>query len=106
MAVLKSPQQMNIRRNLILSLSMFLGAAWAETTVLQNFTLIDGTGSQPLAKASMVIVDGRIKWVGPGARLRLPAGGQNGRSARDGSCGADDDGRVPAPPPMPATVSP
>jgi imidazolonepropionase-like amidohydrolase len=75
--VLKSPQQMNIPRNLILSLSLFLGAAWAETTVLQNFTLIDGTDSQPLAHASMVIVDGRIKWVGPAASLRLPSGGQN-----------------------------
>src|SRR3984893_13121094 len=68
---------MNIQRNLILSLSIFLGTAWAETTVLQNFTLIDGTDSEPLAKASMVIVDGRIKWVGPAAKLRLPAGGQN-----------------------------
>ncbi len=63
--------------NLILSIFLMLGAAHAETTVLQNFTLIDGTGSEPMAKASMVIVDGRIHWVGPADKLRLPSGGQN-----------------------------
>jgi imidazolonepropionase-like amidohydrolase len=69
-AVIKSPQAMNIRRNLILLLSLCLSAAWADTTVLQNFTLIDGANPQPLANAAMVIVDGRIRWVGPAANLK------------------------------------
>src|SRR5579872_519055 len=56
---------------------LFLGAAYAETTVLLNFTLIDGTGTEPIPKASMVIVDGRIHWVGPADKLRLPSGGHN-----------------------------
>jgi imidazolonepropionase-like amidohydrolase len=48
----------------------------AETTVLQNFTLIDGTGRAPLASAAMVIVDGRITWVGPKGQLKAPAGAE------------------------------
>ena len=50
--------------------------AAAETTVLKNFTLIDGNGGAPLSGASMVIVDGRIQSVGPAARVRTPAGAQ------------------------------
>ncbi len=47
-----------------------MSAAWAETTVLQNFTLIDGANPQPLANAAMVIVNGRIRWIGPAASLK------------------------------------
>lgn len=46
----------------------------AESTVLRNFTLIDGTGKAPLANAAVVITDGRIQWVGPAAQLKPPAG--------------------------------
>jgi len=50
------------------------GAARAETTVLDGFTLIDGTGRPPLANAAMIIVDGRIQWAGPLSQLKAPAG--------------------------------
>ena len=48
----------------------------AETTVLDGFTLIDGTGRQPVANAAMIIIDGRIQWTGPQSRLKVPAGAQ------------------------------
>jgi len=44
--------------------------------VLKNFTLIDGASAKPLPNAAMVIVDGRIQWVGPAAKLSTPAGAQ------------------------------
>jgi imidazolonepropionase-like amidohydrolase len=47
-------------------------AARAETVVLKNFTLIDGTGRAPVANQSLVMTDGRISWVGPTNRLRAP----------------------------------
>ena len=50
--------------------------AGAETTVLDGFTLIDGTGHQAVANAAMVIVDGHIQWVGPQSQLKAPAGAQ------------------------------
>jgi imidazolonepropionase-like amidohydrolase len=48
----------------------------AEVKVLKNFTLIDGTGHQPLPSAAMIIDNGRIQWVGPAAQLKAPAGAQ------------------------------
>jgi imidazolonepropionase-like amidohydrolase len=48
----------------------------AETVVLDGFTLIDGNGGQPLMKAAMIIVDGRIQWTGPQSRLKAPAGAE------------------------------
>jgi imidazolonepropionase-like amidohydrolase len=45
------------------------GSACAETVVLEHFTLIDGTGRAPVADQSLVMVDGRITWVGPAARV-------------------------------------
>jgi imidazolonepropionase-like amidohydrolase len=50
--------------------------AFAQTTVLDGFTLIDGTGGQPLVNAAIVIADGRIQWVGPQSKLKAPAGAQ------------------------------
>jgi imidazolonepropionase-like amidohydrolase len=52
------------------------GAAFAETVVLDGFTLIDGTGREPVASAAMIVVDGRIQWAGPQSELRAPAGAQ------------------------------
>jgi imidazolonepropionase-like amidohydrolase len=46
----------------------------AETRVIKNFTLIDGTGRPALPNAAMVVVDGRIDWVGPAAGVKAPAG--------------------------------
>src|SRR5437588_5927107 len=57
-------------------LALAVENAFAETTVLDGFTLIDGTGGQPLANAAMVIADGRIQWVGPQSKLKAPAGAQ------------------------------
>src|SRR5882762_10056879 len=48
----------------------------AETTVLDGFTLIDGTGRTPVGNAAMIIADGRIEWLGPQSQLRVPAGAQ------------------------------
>src|ERR1041385_3603841 len=45
----------------------------AETTVLQHFTLIDGSGRAPLADAALVITDGRIQYAGPAAGAKAPA---------------------------------
>jgi len=46
--------------------------ALAETKVLKNFTLIDGTGKPAAASMAMVIVDGRIQSVGPAAKIKAP----------------------------------
>ncbi len=50
------------------------GHVHGETRVLKNFTLIDGTGRAPVARAAMIVDDGRIRWVGPAGALRVPAG--------------------------------
>src|SRR6185437_16214801 len=49
--------------------------ARAQSLVLMNFTLIDGSGAQPVP-ASAVVIDsgGRIAWVGSTARLKPPGG--------------------------------
>ena len=52
------------------------GIAVAETVVLDGFKLIDGTGRPPVANAGMIIVDGRIQWVGPRSALKVPSGAQ------------------------------
>lgn len=49
-------------------------AAPPDTAVLTNFTLIDGTGSDPVASAAMIVKSGRIDWVGPAAELKAPEG--------------------------------
>ncbi|MBZ5593603.1 MAG: amidohydrolase family protein [Acidobacteriia bacterium] len=55
-------------------LGLAAGTALSETVILDGFTLIDGTGAQPLANAAMIITDGRIQWIGPESRLKAPAG--------------------------------
>ncbi|HET8547356.1 MAG TPA: amidohydrolase family protein [Bryobacteraceae bacterium] len=59
----------------VLLMSLAAGL-FAETTILQNFTLIDGAGRAPVSSAAMVITDGRIAWVGPKAQLKPPSGAQ------------------------------
>ena len=49
-------------------------SASAETKVVRNFTLINGTGQPAIPNAAMIIVDGRIDWVGSAADLKVPAG--------------------------------
>ncbi|MDB5740413.1 MAG: putative amidohydrolase [Alphaproteobacteria bacterium] len=46
--------------------------AIAETTVLNNVTVIDGTGAAALANAAIVITDGKISYVGPAAGVKAP----------------------------------
>jgi imidazolonepropionase-like amidohydrolase len=51
-----------------------LSVAQAATTVLTNFTLIDGTGRAPAPASALIFEDGRISWVGPRSKLKLPGG--------------------------------
>lgn len=50
------------------------GPVVAETIVLKNVTVIDGTGAAALPNAAIVMSDGKIAWVGPVANLKTPAG--------------------------------
>lgn len=59
------------------ALALVAFAASAETLVLQNFTLIDGTGRPPVPNAAMVITDGRIRYAGAKAGLKAPQGAQS-----------------------------
>ncbi|RYG26081.1 MAG: amidohydrolase, partial [Burkholderiales bacterium] len=48
--------------------------AQAETTVLSNVTVIDGTGRAAQPNSGIVVTDGKIAFVGPMAQLKAPAG--------------------------------
>src|SRR3981189_771298 len=48
------------------------GVSWAETTVLKNVTVIDGTGAPAMANSAIVMTNGKIAWVGPVASLKAP----------------------------------
>lgn len=52
------------------------GSLSGEVKVLEDFTLIDGTGRPPATHVSMIVNNGRIRWVGPAAELRMPAGAE------------------------------
>lgn len=58
----------------IAALLALTASATAETVVLRNFSLIDGTGRPPVASAALVITDGRIRYAGPNAKATVPAG--------------------------------
>ncbi|GFE80109.1 organophopsphate acid anhydrase [Steroidobacter agaridevorans] len=51
-----------------------LSVAQAATTVLTNFTLIDGTGRAPTPGSALIVENGRISWVGTQQSLKLPSG--------------------------------
>ncbi|WP_206606343.1 amidohydrolase family protein [Steroidobacter cummioxidans] len=51
-----------------------LSVAQAATTVLTNFTLIDGTGRAPVPDSSLIVENGHISWVGPHSSLKAPSG--------------------------------
>src|SRR5437868_3904069 len=55
-----------------LALLCLAASLQAEVKVLKNFTLIDGTGSAPVAGAAMIVDNGKIQWVGPVAQLKAP----------------------------------
>jgi imidazolonepropionase-like amidohydrolase len=65
-------------RNSVLTclLLLFATSLVAEVKVLKNFTLIDGTGHDPVAHAAMIVDNGRIVWVGPVAQLKAPPSAQ------------------------------
>jgi imidazolonepropionase-like amidohydrolase len=48
--------------------------ASAETTVLKNVTVIDGTGAAPQPNSAIMMTDGKIAYVGPVSGLKAPAG--------------------------------
>src|ERR687893_510080 len=41
---------------------------------ITNTTLIDGTGAPPLAGATVLVEDGRVRLAGPAAQVPLPEG--------------------------------
>ncbi len=55
-------------------LAMTAAPAFAETTVLTNATVIDGTGKPAAPGSGIVMTDGKIAWVGPMAQLKAPKG--------------------------------
>ena len=58
----------------LLALLAIAAPAWAETTVLKNVTVIDGSGAAPQPNSAIVMTDGKIAWVGPVSGLQVPAG--------------------------------
>ena len=58
----------------LLALLAMTAPALAETTVLKNVTVIDGTGAAPQANSAIVMTDGKIAYVGPVSGLKAPAG--------------------------------
>lgn len=55
-------------------LMAFSAPALAESTVLKNVTVIDGTGAAAKPNSAIVMTDGKIAYVGPMAALKAPAG--------------------------------
>jgi imidazolonepropionase-like amidohydrolase len=51
--------------------------ALAESTVLRNVTVIDGTGAPAKPNSAIVMTDGKIAYVGPMAGLKAPAGARD-----------------------------
>src|ERR1700761_1264124 len=51
--------------------------ALAESTVLRNVTVIDGTGAAAKPNSAIVMTDGRIAYVGPMSGLKAPAGAKD-----------------------------
>jgi len=65
----------NLRASLLATLVVLLAlptALLAETKVFKDFTLIDGIGGPAVAHQAMIVDNGRIAWVGPVARLKVP----------------------------------
>jgi imidazolonepropionase-like amidohydrolase len=56
----------------LLALPWIMPVAQA-ATVLRDFTLIDGTGRDPVLGLALIVDGRRIPWVGSTAQLRIPA---------------------------------
>jgi imidazolonepropionase-like amidohydrolase len=50
------------------------GVVHSHELVLQNVTLIDGTGAEPRQGVDVMIANGRIAAIGPGGSIRVPSG--------------------------------
>jgi imidazolonepropionase-like amidohydrolase len=59
-----------------LAVCSLASVAAAETKILENFTLIDGTGRAPVSNAALIVTDGRITYAGPKAGANPPAGAE------------------------------
>ena len=57
-----------------LAAGLMVSPAFAETTVLTNVTVIDGTGSAAQPNSAIVMTDGKIAFTGPMADLKAPSG--------------------------------
>ncbi len=55
-------------------LALTAAPAFAETTVLSNVTVIDGTGKPAAPGSAIVMTDGKIAWVGPDGAAKAPKG--------------------------------
>lgn len=66
---------MRIRNGSVL-LCVLAATLSAETKVLQNMTLIDGSGGPPVSDAALVVTDGRITYAGPKSKLKAPSGAE------------------------------
>lgn len=65
------------RNAAVFLMSLTLSASLhGEVRVLKGFTLIDGTGRPAAANSAMIIDNGRIRWVGRTADLKIPAGAE------------------------------
>jgi hypothetical protein len=51
--------------------------ALAESTVLRNVTVIDGTGAPAKPNSAILMTDGKIAYVGPMSGLKAPAGAKD-----------------------------
>src|SRR6185312_17336560 len=58
----------------VLALLAASAPALAESTVLKNVTVIDGTGAPAKPNSAIVMTDGKIAYVGPVSGLKAPAG--------------------------------
>jgi imidazolonepropionase-like amidohydrolase len=63
-------------RHAIAWLAILAAPLAAEVKVFKGFTLIDGTGGTPAAGWAMIVANGRISWVGPTAKLKVPTGAE------------------------------
>ncbi|MEZ5353178.1 MAG: amidohydrolase family protein [Bryobacteraceae bacterium] len=67
-----------MRTHLLIGLSMLLGCSTppppSTAIAITGVTLIDGTGTAPVAGASIVVDQGRIVAAGPAASVTIPAG--------------------------------
>lgn len=70
------PEQTRNRARIWLTALLFAQALRGEVKVFDNFTMLDGTGRPAVAGVSMIVDNGRIRWVGPKTQLRTPAGAE------------------------------